>query len=60
MPDLQSETLFPELGTEKPIERVAKRDGFEDVKHGAAFKNVQVQQAPVSTDNKFSSLFTDS
>lgn len=56
MPDLQNELSFPELGTEKPVEVKTKKDGFEEVKHGAAHKNIQAQQAPVSTANTYTSL----
>lgn len=56
MPDLQNEQSFPELGTDKVEIRFAKRDGFEEVKHGASFKSLQAQQAPVTTANSFTSL----
>jgi hypothetical protein len=36
-----------------------KKDGFEEVKHGAAFKNVSSGQAPVSVGNTYSSLLND-
>lgn len=61
LPDLASEGQFPELGTNKPVDRgLSKKDGFEEVKHGAAYKNVQSQQAPVSIGNTYSSLLNDS
>lgn len=57
MPDLQNEKSFPGLGTtEKPTERLTKKDGFEEVKHGAAHKNLQSNQTPVSTANIYTSL----
>mgnify|MGYP003449514852 CR=1 FL=1 len=59
MPDLQNEQCFPELGTDKVEVRFAKRDGFEEVKHGATFKSLQAQQAPVTTANTYTSLLNE-
>lgn len=36
--------------------KMIKKDGFEEVKHGAAYKNVQSQQAPVSVGNVYGLL----
>ncbi|CRK99931.1 CLUMA_CG013231, isoform A [Clunio marinus] len=60
-PDLSAEN-FPSLGTEKPVklDSINKKDGFEAVKHGGKLQAASSGNAPVTTENSFSSLVSDS
>lgn len=53
-PDISNEEYFPTLGANKPDVKNSK--GFESIKHGAKPQKQSLGSAPLSTENRFTSL----